>query len=181
LRTLSYTTDEMARECLNRGQRKLRHAARDLPYEYKGDVTVIPKVSGWHCPQCHDAKFDSGEGVRFAEVIERIAAKIDAGEAAELARTREKLKLTPREAAKITGGGPNAFSRYEQAKAKPLPAVINRFRLLDRHPELLGELRHRLRAANSSARRAVRAAGFFRSVSSAGRHGTPRGAAPCSR
>lgn len=130
----------MARECLNCGQGKLRHGIKDVPYEYKGHVTVVPKVSGWHCPHCHEVEFDPGEGVRFAEAIKRIATEIDAVEAAELARIRKKLKLTQQEAARLTGGGPNAFSRYERGKAKPLPAVTNLFRLLDHHPELLEEL-----------------------------------------
>lgn len=34
----------------------------------------------------------------------------------------------------------NAFSRYENGKAKPVPAVINLFRLLDKHPELIEEI-----------------------------------------
>lgn len=131
----------MPRECLNCGQGKLRHGARDVRYEYKGRSTVVPKVKGWHCPHCQEIEFDGGEGKRFAEVIARFAAGVDAAEAAELARIRKKLKLTQQEAAKITGGGPNAFSRYERGKTKPLPAVTNLFRLLDRHPELLEELK----------------------------------------
>jgi HTH-type transcriptional regulator / antitoxin MqsA len=130
----------MPRECLNCGQGILRHAVKDVPYEYKGHATVVPKVSGWHCPHCHEVEFSSGEGRRFAEAIKRIATKIDTQEAAELARIRKKLKLTQLEAARITGGGPNAFSRYERGKARPLSAVTNLFRLLDRHPELLNEL-----------------------------------------
>ena len=102
---------------------------------------MVPKVAGWHCPHCHEVEFDAGAGKRFAAAIKRIAAEIDAEEAAELARIRKKLKLTQIEAARITGGGPNAFSRYERGKARPLPAVTNLFRLLDRHPELLDELR----------------------------------------
>ena len=35
--------------------------------------------------------------------------------------------------AELTGGGHNAFSRYERGEAAPLPAVVNLFRLLDRH------------------------------------------------
>lgn len=34
----------------------------------------------------------------------------------------------------------NAFSRYENGKAKLVPAVINLFRLLDKPPELIGEI-----------------------------------------
>ncbi|TRZ57820.1 MAG: type II toxin-antitoxin system MqsA family antitoxin [Rhodocyclaceae bacterium] len=131
----------MPRECLSCGQGNLRHAVKDVPYEYKSHATVVPKVAGWHCPNCHEVEFDSGEGERFAEAIKRIAAEIDSREAGELARIRKKLKLTQQQAARITGGGPNAFSRYERGKARPLPAVTNLFRLLDLHPELLNELK----------------------------------------
>lgn len=131
----------MVRECLNCGRGNFQYATKDVAYDYKGHATVVPKIAGWHCPNCHEVEFDSGEGERFAEAIKRIAAEIDALEAAELARIRKKLKLTQQEAALITGGGPNAFSRYERGKARPLPAVTNLFRLLDRHPELLNELK----------------------------------------
>lgn len=130
----------MARKCLNCGKGNLRHAVKDVPYEYKGHATVAPKVAGWHCPLCREVEFDSGEGKRFGEAIKSIAATIDAREATELARIRKKLKLTQLQAARITGGGPNAFSRYETGKTRPLSAVTNLFRLLDRHPELLDEL-----------------------------------------
>jgi len=130
----------MTRECLNCGQGNLRHAVKDVPYEYKGHATVVSKVAGWHCPHCHEVEFDPGEGARFAEAIKRISGEIDTWEATELARIRKKLKLTQQEAARITGGGPNAFSRYERGKARPLPAVTNLFHLLDLHPELLNEL-----------------------------------------
>lgn len=59
-----------------------------------------------------------------------------------MAGIRKRLKLTQAEAARITGGGPNAFSRYEWGKARPLLALIKLFRLLDRHPELLNELKN---------------------------------------
>ena len=67
--------------------------------------------------------------------------QVDAAEAVELALIRKKLKLTQREAAQLAGGGKNAFSRYERGQARPVAAVVNLFRLLDRHPELLCELR----------------------------------------
>jgi hypothetical protein len=43
-------------------------------------------------------------------------------------------------AARLTGGGHKAFLRYERGEAAPLPAVVNLFRLLDKHPELLKDL-----------------------------------------
>jgi HTH-type transcriptional regulator / antitoxin MqsA len=65
---------------------------------------------------------------------------VDAREAAELVRIRKKLKLTQMHSGVLAGGGKKAFSRYERGHAKPVSAVVNFFRLLDRHPELLGEL-----------------------------------------
>lgn len=131
----------MSKTCLNCGNGKMVHDTRDVPYEYKGHKAVVAAVRGWHCPECNEVEFDTGEGVRFAEAIKQIAHEIDAQEAAALARIRKKLKLTQKEAAMITGGGPNAFSRYELGKATPMPAVVNLFKLLDRHPELLDELK----------------------------------------
>ncbi len=90
-----------------------------------------------HCAHCHEVEFDAGEGERFAGVIKRIAAEIDARESAELARIRKKLKLTQLGAARITGGGPNAFSRgslclaprrltRSRAQSKPEAALGNK-------------------------------------------------------
>ncbi len=101
---------------------------------------MVAKIACWHCLHCHEVEFDAGEGERFADAIKRIAAEINAQESAELARIRKKLKLTQFKAARIIGGGPNAFPRYERGKSRPLPAVTNLFRLLDRHPKLLNEL-----------------------------------------
>ena len=54
---------------------------------------------------------------------------------------RKKLNLDQRQAAEIFGGGVNAFSRYENGKTKPPLALVKLFKLLDRHPDLLGEVR----------------------------------------
>ncbi|MBC8438905.1 MAG: type II toxin-antitoxin system MqsA family antitoxin [Deltaproteobacteria bacterium] len=130
----------MKRECLNCGKKEMVHTVRDVPYAYKRHNTVISKIKGWHCFNCGEVEFDAGEGVRFAEAIKQLAKEVDAKEAAELARIRKKLKLTQQQAALLTGGGPNAFSRYERGKAKPLQSVTNLFKLLDNHPDLLDEI-----------------------------------------
>jgi len=106
----------MKRECLNCGQKEMVHTVRDVLYTYKGRHTVISKVKGWHCFNCGEVEFEAGEGVRFAEAIKQVAKEIDAREASELARIRKKLKLTQQQAAELTGGGRNAFSRYERGK-----------------------------------------------------------------
>lgn len=62
-------------------------------------------------------------------------------EPAYISRVRKKLDLTQREASAIFGGGANAFSRYETGKAQPHPSTVKLLKVLDRHPELLGEIR----------------------------------------
>jgi len=54
---------------------------------------------------------------------------------------RKKLDLDQRQAAEIFGGGINAFSRYENGKTKPPLALVKLFKLLDRHPDLLDEIK----------------------------------------
>lgn len=54
---------------------------------------------------------------------------------------RKKLDLDQRDAAEIFGGGVNAFSRYENGKIRPPLALVKLFKLLDRHPDLLDEVK----------------------------------------
>lgn len=58
-----------------------------------------------------------------------------------IANVRKKLSLDQREAAEIFGGGINAFSRYENGKTKPSLALVKLLKVLERHPELLNEIR----------------------------------------
>jgi HTH-type transcriptional regulator / antitoxin MqsA len=117
---------------LHEGSRKQTLEYRGREYEY----TTI----GAFCDHCHDGfpNYDEREETAWKAFRD----KLDAEEVAELARIRKKLKLTQKEAALITGGGHNAFSRYERGEAKPIQAVLNLFKLLDHHPDLLNELRN---------------------------------------
>lgn len=54
---------------------------------------------------------------------------------AEIRQIRKNLNLTQKQAARICGGGPNAFSRYERGTAVPLRATSNLLRLLDKYPK----------------------------------------------
>jgi HTH-type transcriptional regulator/antitoxin MqsA len=58
-----------------------------------------------------------------------------------IAKVRRKLNLEPREAVEIFGGDINAFARYETGEAIPPLALVQLIRLLDRHPDLLGEVK----------------------------------------
>lgn len=118
----------------------LAHRQADLTIQVGGRERLVERVSGWHCPSCGEVEFDPGEGERYAAAGDSLAAEIAAEDAAMLRAVRKRLGLSQRAAARLTGGGHNAFSRYERGEARPLPAVVNLFRLLDKHPELLAEL-----------------------------------------
>ncbi len=127
--------------CLNCEQSDMALRTKDVTIELDGLTRVVPGVKGWHCPACGEIEFvDDGSAKRYAAALDELAAERDAQQREELARIRKRLKLTQAQAAAITGGGPNAFSRYERGKARPVAAVVNLFRLLDKHPELLAEL-----------------------------------------
>ena len=126
--------------CLNCEKGDMVRGKKDCVIEYRGRRTTIRAVEGWHCPECSEIEFANNEGVRYAEALENLRNKVDAEESADLVRIRKKLKLSQRRAAEIAGGGVNAFSRYENGKAKPVAAVVNLFRILDKHPELINEI-----------------------------------------
>jgi HTH-type transcriptional regulator/antitoxin MqsA len=58
-----------------------------------------------------------------------------------IVKIRKKLALDQQEASRLFGGGINAFSRYETGKTKPPLALVRLFQLLDRHPDLLVEIK----------------------------------------
>ncbi|MSQ73159.1 MAG: type II toxin-antitoxin system MqsA family antitoxin [Betaproteobacteria bacterium] len=116
---------------LRDGKRKQRLEYRGHGYEYVAKGSFCNKC-GEGFPE-HDAREESA-WTSFRD-------RVDADEIANLTRIRKKLKLTQQAAAKLAGGGKNAFSRYERGQAKPVAAVVNLFRLLDRHPNLLRELK----------------------------------------
>ena len=126
--------------CLSCEKDNMVRGKKNAIIEYRGHRATVRAVDGWHCPACGEVEFAGKEGTRYAAALEKLRLKVDAEESAELARIRKKLNISQRRAAAIAGGGVNAFSRYENGKARPVAAVINLFRLLDKHPELIDEL-----------------------------------------
>jgi len=122
---------------------ELVHDTRDLPYTYKGESTIIPAVTGDFCPACDEAVLELGESVRTSALMLEFNKQVNAAivDPGFIASVRKKLALDQREAAEIFGGGVNAFSRYETGKTKPPLALVKLLKVLDRHPDLLSEVR----------------------------------------
>ena len=132
----------MARKCLNCEARKgmMRFENETFTIEHAGMTATVEGLSGWRCGACGEVEFDSDSARRYAAAGDELVRRDRERVAEEIRRIRRKLGLSQVAAARLTGGGHNAFSRYERGETAPLPAVVNLFRLLDKHPELLKEI-----------------------------------------
>ena len=115
----------------------LHDGIKTVTQDYKGHQYQA-QAHGAFCDKCDDgilvyAAAEEAAWLAFRDQVDRQAAS-------ELEGIRKRLKLTQAQAAKLAGGGKNAFSRYERGQAKPVAAVINLFKLLDKHPDLIKEL-----------------------------------------
>lgn len=125
------------------GGAELVHDTRDVPYTYKGEMTTIPAVTGAFCPACAEVVLDMSEADKYGAAVREFNKQVNASivDPSFIASVRKKLALDQREAAEIFGGGVNAFSRYETGKTKPSLALVKLLKVLERHPDLLNEVR----------------------------------------
>ncbi len=132
----------MARKCLNCEARKgmVRFDDETFTIEHAGMTTIVEGLSGWRCETCGEVEFNAESARRYAAAGDELVLRNRERQSKEIRRIRRKLGLSQVAAARLTGGGHNAFSRYERGETAPLPAVINLFRLLDKHPELLKDI-----------------------------------------
>jgi HTH-type transcriptional regulator/antitoxin MqsA len=132
----------MARKCLNCKSLEgmTRFDGKTFTIGHAGMTAKLKGLSGWRCGACGEVEFDANSARRYAAAGDELVVRERAQKSKEIRRIRRKLGLSQLAAARLTGGGHNAFSRYERGEAAPLPAVVNLFRLLDKHPELLKEI-----------------------------------------
>ena len=124
------------------GAAELVHDTRDIPYTYKGETTFL-NTTGDFCPACGESIHDENDSERVMQEMSDFAKQVNASlvDPAFIVKVRKKLALDQREAGEIFGGGVNAFSRYENGKTKPPLALVKLLKVLDRHPELLEEIK----------------------------------------
>ena len=130
-------------KCPSCAEAELVHDTRDMPYTYKGESTIIAAVTGDFCPACGEAVLGMVESKRVSAEMLEFNKQVNAAiiDPDFIATVRKKLALDQREAGEIFGGGVNAFSRYESGKTRPSLALVKLLKLLDRHPNLLKEVK----------------------------------------
>ena len=133
----------MTRYCLQCDDgTQLVHTHKDMTVMYREKTAIVSAVEGWHCPVCGECEFVNEAGSRHhMDALNALVAASKAEETTFIRNVRKKLGLKQAEAGKLFGGGVNAFSEYERGITQPHKSTIALLRLLNRHPELLNEVR----------------------------------------
>lgn len=121
----------------------LVHETKDITVtNAKGMSMQVQAVNGWHCPVCGEIEFaDNDSAARVWAAYDELTSQAKKQEGRWIRETRKKLKLSQKEAAEVFGGGVNAFSEYELGKTQPHKSTMTLLKVLERHPELLQEVR----------------------------------------
>lgn len=130
-------------KCPECGAAELIHDTRDVTITYKGETSVVPNITADFCPACSQFVMTMDESDRYGAAVSAFMKEVNAAivDPAFISNVRKRLRLDQKEAAEIFGGGVNAFSRYETGKTKPPLALVKLLKVLDRHPELLPEVK----------------------------------------
>lgn len=119
----------------------LQRGVRPFVVAYKGKSITV-ELPGYY-PENGDDGVHVGDDMAVTDAALRALKEEVEGipAPATIRRVREKLKLSQREAGGLLKVGENAFDKYERGLIEPSGPTSQLLRLLDRHPELLNELR----------------------------------------
>ena len=120
----------------------LERGVQQRTWTYKGQSATAEQPA-WYCPVnlAHEPVLDEADIEATEGVFLALRAQVEGTlAAAEVQRIRRRLGLSQRQAGRLLGGGPMAFHKYEKGEIAVTRAVAVLLRLLDRHPELLGEI-----------------------------------------
>ncbi|WP_122319551.1 type II TA system antitoxin MqsA family protein [Pseudomonas syringae group genomosp. 3] len=119
------------------------HPFKDRSYEIgRGSLKRdLQGLSGYECRECGEVEFDAESATRYSNASDELVLDKQKAVGAYLKQVRSRLKITQKVAVeKISGGGHNAFSRYEKAEVTPAKSLVLIMYLLDKHPELLDDI-----------------------------------------
>ena len=132
-------------QCVSCGTHNGMHhfAGRSFTIDCKQVARRVHDIAGWECQVCGEIEFDhdTDSAERYSEASDKLLSECLQVMGGEMKRIRRKLHLTQKDAVKLlSGGGHNAFSRYERGELAPPQPLFTLIRLLDRHPHLLAEV-----------------------------------------
>ncbi|BCH16076.1 MULTISPECIES: type II toxin-antitoxin system MqsA family antitoxin [unclassified Mesorhizobium] len=119
----------------------LTRGVRPFIVEYKGESATVD-LPGYYPAEEGDGVHVGKDMSVVDEALRSLKEKIDGVPApATIRRIRAKLKLSQRDAGALFKVGENAFDKYERGLVEPSGPTIQLMTLLQKHPELLDELR----------------------------------------
>ncbi|WP_080707334.1 MULTISPECIES: type II toxin-antitoxin system MqsA family antitoxin [Agrobacterium] len=119
----------------------LRRDVRPFVVTFKGKSRTVD-LPGYY-PENGDDGVHVGDDMEVTDAALRALKEEVEGipSPTTIRRVRQKLNLSQREAGGILKVGENAFDKYERGLVEPSGPTSQLLRLLDRHPELVDELR----------------------------------------
>lgn len=112
---------------------------RPMEYTYKGHSVTLDQP-GTYCDSCDESLLEPEDlkatRIELMEFHSRIDGVLGPS---RIKKIRNVLKMTQRDLSVLLGGGPNAFSRYEQGIVSAPKSVSIALRLLEKHPEDVSE------------------------------------------
>ncbi|MES0195799.1 type II toxin-antitoxin system MqsA family antitoxin [Mesorhizobium sp. M0011] len=119
----------------------LTRDVRPFTVAYKGE-SIIVDFPGYYPASGDEGVHIGGDMAAVDAALRALKERIDGVPApATIRRMRTKLNLSQREAGSLFKVGENAFDKYERGLIEPSGPTIQLMTLLEKHPELLDELR----------------------------------------
>jgi HTH-type transcriptional regulator/antitoxin MqsA len=119
----------------------LTRGVRPFAVTYKGESMTVD-LPGYYPASDGESVHVGDDMIAVDAALRLLKEKIDGVPApATIRRMRTKLKLSQREAGSLFKVGENAFDKYERGLIEPSGPTIQLMALLEKHPELLDELR----------------------------------------
>lgn len=126
--------------CCGAPEGMIRFEDRNFEVAYQQLKRSVPGLAGWECVECAEVEFDADSAIRYAKASDQLIEDAKQAVADEMRRIRKKLHRTQKQMVALSGGGHNAFSRYERAEVEPPQPLVVLMAILDRHPELLKQI-----------------------------------------
>ncbi len=118
---------------------KTKQEVKQETHNFKGYEITVNQPGLW-CDTCNEAILSGSDLKSTREELEIFYAEVKLSIAKDIKKNRENLHMTQVEAARICGGGVNAFSRYEKGEILPSKSTINLLAILSKYPNLLEEI-----------------------------------------
>lgn len=116
--------------------------SRDFEVDFKALKQTLSGLCGWECTACAEIELTPESAQRYSDASDQLVLEHRHQVATEMRRIRRKLHFTQRTAVELlSGGGHNAFSRYERAEVEPPKPLFVLMHLLDRYPELIEDIK----------------------------------------